>query len=238
MTTPAAVILVAAGLLLAALWRRCGPALRLVGLAALSVHATEQLHLHVQRASWERRSAELVEQKLRAVEARKGSLVSGLQRAAKGVSALPEALSALGGGRRELPVFAALESGPAPGRMALAVTIFPGPSRGPGASRAATVQGPASAGRACSPRGPDRTWMAAALLPDAGQVWPRRQAPVSAGAGCGTVLSDFDRLRAGSTSRSTPSTSGTQGRASVPPVRRVASKQVSSGTGLALAAVR
>jgi hypothetical protein len=122
MTTPAAVILVAAGLLLAALWRRCGPALRLVGLAALSVHATEQLHLHVQRASWERRSAELVEQKLRAVEARKGSLVSGLQRAAKGVSAPPEALSpSAADARASGALCGPRKPGLARARMALAV---------------------------------------------------------------------------------------------------------------------
>ena len=102
--------------MLAASWRRCTPLLRLLGLAALSVHGAEQLHLHVQGASWERRSQELVEQKLRAVEARKASLVDELQRAAKGVAALPEALSALGGGPEAAPLlFEVLESCMVPG---------------------------------------------------------------------------------------------------------------------------
>jgi signal transduction histidine kinase len=94
-------VLVAAGLLLVVVWRRCAPRLRLLGLAALVAFAAEQLHFQVQRASWERSATDLVEQKVRAVEARKAGLVAGLQRGAKGLSVLPEALEALGGGREE-----------------------------------------------------------------------------------------------------------------------------------------
>jgi hypothetical protein len=106
---PPLLVLLAGGLLVALLWRRTAPRLRSLGLVALAVYATEQVHLSAQRSSWERGSVELLDRKLAAVESRKEGLVRALQGATRRVAALPEARAALAG-EEPTALFAALEA--------------------------------------------------------------------------------------------------------------------------------
>jgi len=109
LSAPPIPLCAAAAALLAAAWSRTPTLLRVLGLAALSTYAAEQVHLHLHGSSWERRSLGLVEQRLRVIEARKASLVADLQRRAQGVADLPEALAAVGGSREDRDrLFAAL----------------------------------------------------------------------------------------------------------------------------------
>jgi signal transduction histidine kinase len=115
--------LLAAAVMLAALWRRSPPGLRFLGLALLSLSASGQLHVRALGESWARRSGELVEEKLAAVEHRQAALIDELQSNAAAVAILPETLAALSGDTEQRSrLFAALEARTR-GRSGLALVV-------------------------------------------------------------------------------------------------------------------